>query len=270
MADSSDVLIGGETINADNIGLEKQHWSPQKKKQFLIIGAISITILILVIIIIVIAVTSGSKDENVGPTPDKSEDDHDPNQALGEIKAYYDIKSIQRPTMILSPNYLKSSSFSIYIDDKFIKYSKEYTFERRSLNQLVSFKIYENINLDNMFKGVQDLIRIEITSSKNLKISSMNNVFEDCTELSAFTINGCDTSEITSVKNLFRNSGIQDIDIAGLSLNNIKDMSYMFANSKLHSLDLSKLNTANVENMAGMFKLKIWLVCLKEMNLCKY
>ena len=36
MADNSDVLIGGETINADSIGLD-QRISSKKKKQYMII-----------------------------------------------------------------------------------------------------------------------------------------------------------------------------------------------------------------------------------------
>ena len=260
MVDNSDVLIGGETINADSIGLD-QRISSKKKKQYMIIGAIALTIVILAVIIVVIITTSGSKEEKKedpvpAPTdkPDSDEDDHDPSTALGEINAYYNVKSTDKPIIILSPNFVKTSSFSIYIDDKYVKFTKEYTFPKKNPNQNVKFLIYEDISLETMFKGVKDLLSVQITSTKNLKITSMISAFEDCEQLSSFNINGCDTSQVISVKNLFRNTDIRSLDIAGLSLTNIKDMSYMFANSKLQNIDLSKLNTQNVENMAGMFQ----------------
>ena len=147
MADNSDVLIGGETINADSIGLD-QRISSKKKKQYMIIGAIALTIVILAVIIVVIITTSGSKEEKKedpvpAPTdkPDSDEDDHDPSTALGEINAYYNVKSTDKPIIILSPNFVKTSSFSIYIDDKYVKFTKEYTFPKKNPNQNVKFLI---------------------------------------------------------------------------------------------------------------------------------
>ena len=59
----SDILIGGEPINADTIGLDSR-LDPKKKKQYIIIGSISLVILVLIIIIIVLAITSNGSSEN--------------------------------------------------------------------------------------------------------------------------------------------------------------------------------------------------------------
>lgn len=253
---NSEILIGGEPISADTIGLDKS-LSPKKKKQYMIIGGISIAIVILIVIIIIIATTGGkdsNSDEGQGGEGGQDDGKIDPNEALGEIILSYDVKSTTNPTIILSPNFVKSSKLNIYVKDQYINYAKEYKFPDKASGENVKILIFEEINMNSMFKAVTDLKSVKITSSKNLKIKSLESSFEDCTGLSSFNIQGCDTSQVSSVKNLFHNTNIQDINIAELNLDNIKDMSYMFADSKLQKIDLSKLNTENAETMAGMFK----------------
>ena len=168
MAENSDILIGGEPINADTIGLDKRV-SPRKKKQYIIIGAISVAIVILVVIIVIIA-TSGksttSETDGGDKSPDK--DDHDPKNAIGEINLVYQ-PLMNKATTILSADFDKSTSFSIYEGDKFVKYAKEYNFGDKNKN--LKFVIYEDINMDSMFKGVKTLKNFTITSNKNLKIA---------------------------------------------------------------------------------------------------
>ena len=261
MADNSEILIGGEPINADSIGLDKR-LDPKKKKQYMIIGGISIAIVILIVIIIIVA-TTGGKDSNSnegqggGGEGGKDEGKIDPNEALGEIILSYDVKSTTNPTIILSPNFVKSTKLNIYVMGQYTNYTKEYKFPNKTSGENVKILIFEEINMNSMFKAVSDLKSVKITSSKNLKIKSLESSFEDCTGLSSFAIQGCDTSQVSSVKNLFHNTNIEDINLAELNLDNIKDMSYMFADSKLKTIDLSKLNTENVENMAGISKLKM-------------
>ena len=253
MTDNSEILIGGEPINADSIGLDKR-LSPKKKKQYMIIGGISILIVILLVIIIIVATTGGTKSNKSEGQGGNDEGKLDPNEALGEIKLSYNFKSFPKPTIILSSNFEKSTNLNIYVKDQFVNYKKEYTFPDKDSAENVKILIFGEIDMNSMFKSVSDLESVQIISTKNLKIKSLESSFEDCTSLSSFTIQGCDTSQVSSVKNLFHNTNIENINIAELNLDNIKDMSYMFADSKLKNIDLSKLNTENVENMAGMFK----------------
>ena len=260
MTDTGDILIGGEAINADSLGLEKTHFPTQKQKQYLIIGGIALVILILVIVIVVLAV--GKSEEKTSPdnpspsptptptpTPTPSEgDDHNPNDRIGEISAIFNTKEAD----ILSNDFSKDSSFSIYINNQYVPYTKKYEFSKTTNNE-VKYYIYEEINMKNMFKGVKDLTNVEIKSSKNMKIKTLESAFNGCSDLSKLEIKGCDTSDLTSLKDFISGTKVNINDIE-IPFEDLKDISYMFAGIKLTSLDLSKIKTDNVENMRGLFK----------------
>ena len=140
MADTNDILIGGEAINADSLGLEKTRFPTYKQKQYMIIGGIVLLILILVIVIIVLAVNRGddsnsketdkpsdtthpsdsttdSPSDTDAPTDADDDDDHNPEDRIGEINAIYRKSGTIN---ILSDEFIKQSKFSIYINDKFV------------------------------------------------------------------------------------------------------------------------------------------------------
>ena len=70
---------------------------------------------------------------------------------------------------------------------------------------------------------------------------------------------GCDfradTTNWTSMSNMFRNFGGLDIDVSNLNTSQVTDMSAMFQYDKyLISLDLGSFDTSQVTNMSGMFE----------------
>ena len=119
----------------------------------------------------------------------EEETEPDPKNAIGEINLVYQ-PLMNKATTILSADFEKSTSFSIYEGDKFVKYAKEYKFT--NYNKNLKFVIYEDINMDSMFKGVKTLKNFAITSNKNLKIKSIESAFENCEELIGFSIQGVD------------------------------------------------------------------------------
>ena len=56
-----------------------------------------------------------------------------------------------------------------------------------------------------MFKDVDALTSAKFVSNTNVKITSMESLFENCISLVTFDINGFDTSEVKSLKKLFYN-----------------------------------------------------------------
>ena len=257
----SDALIGGEAISADSIGLEKKSFFNKKNKKFFIIGGIVIILLIITIVIIIIVTNKNNSDKK---EDSKDEDEHEPKNAIGEINAEYYITSTTSPTNILSSDFNGGSSLSIYIDDKFVNFTKQYIFN--STNQKVRFIIFDEINMNKMFKGVKELKIIDINSKKNMKIKSLESAFEDCERLIKFRMSGCELSSIVSVKNIFKNTKIKDINEAISSFNNVKDISYLFAGMKLDSLNLSNFKTEEVVNMSGLFKDSQFLTSLDLTN----
>ena len=71
------------------------------------------------------------------------------------------------------------------IDEKKVKYAKSYKFESVGIHK-IQFKFYANLNMDNMFKNIKDLNKIEIAAMKYFKILSMISTFENCTNLDEY------------------------------------------------------------------------------------
>ncbi len=94
------------------------------------------------------------------------------------------------------------------MDGEIIIFSKEYKFESQGIHN-VQFLLYSNnINMDNMFKDVSLITSVEMTTNKNIKITSMISTFENCENLNDFSIQGFNTEEIKSLSKLFYNSNI--------------------------------------------------------------
>ena len=104
--------------------------------------------------------------------------------------------------MILSDDYQKKSYFEIFINDEKIPYTKNHKFQNIG-NYIVKYKLYEEINIDNMFKNISSLISINLASDRELLILSMQNTFENCVNLEDFIIEGFNLDNIISLKNLF-------------------------------------------------------------------
>ena len=54
--------------------------------------------------------------------------------------------------------------------------------------------------MEKMFKDVEHLISVNITSKTNLNIISMERAFDNCIDLEKFNIDGCNIENIKSMK----------------------------------------------------------------------
>ena len=70
-------------------------------------------------------------------------------------------------------------------------------------NYIVKYKLYEEINIDNMFKNISSLISINLSCDRELLILSMQNTFENCVNLEDFIMEGFNLDNIITLKNLF-------------------------------------------------------------------
>ena len=227
------------TLKDMDIKSKTSFWDKLDKKKVAKIAIISFSVISLLIIIIVIAISLAKDKKNKKPS-------------IGEIICEYNIQDTKKETMILSKDYIKTTSFDIVINNKAIKYNKGYKFDKIGTNIIV-YKIQQNINMDYMFKDIQTLISINITSTKNAKITSMISTFENCENLNIFNINGFNTSEVKSMHKLFYKTSIQNINLNNFNIENVNDMSYMFASSSINDIDFSNININSVTNMSHIF-----------------
>ena len=183
-----------------SIGLIKPSFFEKNKK--LLITGISVALLLIVIIIIIIVAASSGSNENEEKIPSRD------IESLGQILCTYNIKTINSKALLLGYEFSKNFDFDISIDGKLVKYNKDYQFSDLGEHK-VKFLIYDkNINLDYMFKDVVDLTTVIMTTNNNneIKINSMISTFENCNELTDFTIKDFNTDEVKSVNKLFFNN----------------------------------------------------------------
>ena len=108
----------------------------------------------------------------------------------------------------------------------------------------------------------------DITTGKNLteirglnlvdtsNVTSMYNMFYDCSKLTSLDVSNFDTSSVTGMRFAFRDcSKLTSLDVSNFDTSKVTDMSYMFYNcSSLTSLDVSNFDTSSVTNMGGVFQ----------------
>ena len=75
--------------------------------------------------------------------------------------------------------------------------------------------------MDFMFKDINSLKAVNITSEKNAKLLSIISAFENCKNLEKVNINGIDTNEITSLHKSFYNTKISSLEDLHITSTNI-------------------------------------------------
>ena len=108
----------------------------------------------------------------------------------------------------------------------------------------------------NMFKGLLNIIEIDFSNFDTSEVTSMANMFYNCTNL--ISIKNINHFNTLSVKNMecmfcFCNS-LLSLDLSSFDTRNVKNMACMFfICPKLSYLDISNFNTSSTEDMNYMF-----------------
>ena len=231
----------GNEINSELTGINKD--DAIKRRNLIIIG-VSLGILVIVLIIIIISLTTKKKDNDTPSNENK--------ELIGEINCIYDIDSTSTNTLILG-NEFKQGNLDIYIDKNVIKFSKEYKFDSVGIHE-IQIKLYEELNMDYMFKDVKNIISVEMISQKDCKITSMISTFENAKNFQNFTITGFNGDKLKSLKKVFYKSGLNEFHIPYDFTSNVEDMSYMFSSSLIEKFLFSSLNINKVKSISHMFE----------------
>ena len=156
---------------------------------------------------------------------------------------------------ILNPNYnYEKEILQIFINDKEINKNEKYKSNGTdSFN--VTIKLFSDcIDLSNMFSS-QNVKTVIMKSQSSIKIKNMRNVFENCTFLENFEIDGFDSSQVKSMSNLFYNTkNLKKINISTLETSSLEDMDYMFAYTSLPEINLIKFDLDKILKSKDIFK----------------
>lgn len=87
------------------------------------------------------------------------------------------------------------------------------------------------------------------------KVTSMQNMFNNCRSLTSFDISSFDTSQVTDMRSMFNGCyKLTSLDLSNFDTSNVTNMKMMFTNcSALTSLDLSSFDTSGASDISFMF-----------------
>ena len=113
-----------------------------------------------------------------------------------------------------------------------------------------------DVNLDPIWRS-NDSIRDTIKSAKIevTEITSLDSLFEDCSNLTSVDLSKLDTSKVTRMSKMFYGcENLTSVDLSKLDTSKVTDMSEMFYGcSNLTSVDVTDFDTSNVIYMSGIF-----------------
>ena len=155
------------------------------KMPLIIISIASIIALIAVLVIIIFIISKKSDKKN----------------SIGEINCIFNVEYTSVDTRILGEDF-NLPDLDIYINNEKIKNTKLYRFSSFGMNN-VTFKLYENIQMDYMFQNAYYLFSVEMNTNKNAKILSMKNTFENCINLEQVNISNFDTTSLNQLVNCY-------------------------------------------------------------------
>ena len=165
-------------------------------KKYLIVSALILLFIIILIIIIIIISSSTPPSENK-----ENEDKEIKRDKIGEIKCTYEISQTNTPIQILGNDFKNENNFDIMIDSNKVDFVKQYKFDTVGEHK-INFIVYDQINMNFMFKDISSLKQVVMSSEKDAKIKSMESTFENTKNLEDFTITGFNTGETISVKKM--------------------------------------------------------------------
>ena len=160
-----------------------------KQKKLLICLFIALAVLVIYFIIISSKVKN-DKDktkEKEKPVPGPEID----KEILGRIYTIYNLEKDEE-TNIFYSKFEIPVIYSIYIDGERVANTAKQELGKGEHN--ITYVIYEDFNMRNMFYDIANLISVEMISDKKCKIIGIESAFEKCKDLESFSIKGFDTS----------------------------------------------------------------------------
>jgi len=112
------------------------------------------------------------------------------------------------------------------------------------------------VNLGRAFRDCTNLTAFNVGTADTSNVTTMYQMFYICTNLTSLDLSGFDTSSVTDMSFMFRDcSSLTALDVSNFDTSSVTDMSFMFFGcSSLTTLDVSSFDTSSVNNMQQMFR----------------
>ena len=146
-------------------------------------------------------------------------------------------------------------SLELYINEKKIKFTYVYSFEKEGENYIkIKSKKHLN-NICSLFCGSHYIKKIDFSNFNTLYVNNMRALFGGCHILIDLNFTNFNTSNVTNMEAMFMNClSLKNLDLSNFNTINVTNMYRMFSNcTSLEKLNLSSFNTINVNNMIEIF-----------------
>ena len=120
----------------------------KKMKIIISLTIIGVMIVIVGLVILIINLSKSNDDNENKEEDDEDKEDYSNYKLIGQINCTYQIETTSKKTQIIGEEYKKESIFQMIIDDKTIKFKKEYKFPSIGKHYM-TLNIYEDISLQN-------------------------------------------------------------------------------------------------------------------------
>ena len=129
------------------------------------------------------------------------------------------------------------------------------TFASVEKDDRVSGKISGLTSMGNIFYNCSALTTLDLSGFDTSKVTDMSSMFSGCSSLTSVDLSSFDTSKVTRMDAMFNSCRpLTSLDLSGFDTSQVTNMGNMFSNcSGLTGLDLSSLDTSKVTSMGGMF-----------------
>ena len=141
---------------------------------------------------------------------------------------------------------------SIPIKEEYSKYESDL----EEINNLYLLDTYPTEHFDNFFKGLKNLVSVDVSSMNTRFAKTFHCMFMGCEKLKEINMNNFNVENVEDMSDMFRDcKSLVKVRLNNLKTNKLKTMSSMFENChSIKTLNLNSFNTKNVEDMSYMFK----------------
>ncbi len=157
---------------------------------------------------------------------------------------------------VITLNYYKGSETDVIVYANYVVNGKTYKTEIASNGNdsaVSTYYMFNGVNWENC-QNIKSIIFSKSIDTSN--VTSMRDMFLNCSSLTDLDLSSFDTSNVTNMRDMFRGcSSLTCLDLSSFDTSNVTNMNCMFCYcNSLVGMDLSSFDTGNVTNMGGMFQ----------------
>ncbi|WP_271856177.1 BspA family leucine-rich repeat surface protein [Patiriisocius marinus] len=156
-------------------------------------------------------------------------------------------------TGAITHTYATPNTYTVSITGTFPAIYFNGTGDRRKIIEIISWGNIQWQSMENAFYGCQNLNFDAIAAPDLSQVTSLKNMFRNATLFNGI-LNGWDVSTITNISGMFQDCDTFNRPLDAWTTNSITDMSYTFDDANNFNEPLDNWNTGSVTTMASMFR----------------